>query len=130
VLVDGDPTTNIGDLRKLAPVITQGKLVSPSAVYQALGVRPFVHGVPGCFRSPRSQWHVMRWLAIRIRHRDGQPQCGRSVRDSSHPTAFGSRHHQLALLRPSSRAATSVGIATAGPVTLSRPHPPTASPVR
>ena len=47
VLVDGDPTTNIGDLRKVALVITQGKLISPAAVYHALGVKPFVSEVPG-----------------------------------------------------------------------------------
>ena len=46
VLVDGDPTTNIGDIRKVAMVITQGKLVSPSKVYGALGIRPFVDDEP------------------------------------------------------------------------------------
>jgi imidazolonepropionase-like amidohydrolase len=46
VLVDGDPTTNIGDIRKIAMVITQGKLVSPSKVYGALGIRPFVDDEP------------------------------------------------------------------------------------
>jgi imidazolonepropionase-like amidohydrolase len=46
VLVDGDPTRNIGDIRKIALVITQGKLVSPSKVYRALGVRPFVDAEP------------------------------------------------------------------------------------
>ena len=46
VLVDGDPTTNIADIRKVALVITQGSLISPSAVYQALGVAPFVTDVP------------------------------------------------------------------------------------
>jgi hypothetical protein len=47
VLFDGDPTTNIGDLRKVALVITQGKVISPSAVYQELGVKPFVQEPPG-----------------------------------------------------------------------------------
>jgi hypothetical protein len=46
VLVDGDPTKDIGDIRKVALVITQGRLVSPSRVYRALGVRPFVENEP------------------------------------------------------------------------------------
>ena len=46
VLVDGDPTTRIGDLRKVALVITQGKVISPSMVYQALGIQPFVDNPP------------------------------------------------------------------------------------
>jgi imidazolonepropionase-like amidohydrolase len=46
VLVDGDPTTNIGDIRKVAMVITQGKLVSPAKIHQALGIRPFVDDEP------------------------------------------------------------------------------------
>jgi hypothetical protein len=37
VLVDGDPTQDIGDLRKVVLVITQGKAISPSEVYKALG---------------------------------------------------------------------------------------------
>jgi cytosine/adenosine deaminase-related metal-dependent hydrolase len=46
VLVDGDPTRDIGDLRKIALVITQGRVVSPSAVYKALGITPFVADEP------------------------------------------------------------------------------------
>lgn len=46
VLVDGDPTQRIGDLRRVALVITQGKVVSPSKVYEALGIKPFVDGTP------------------------------------------------------------------------------------
>ena len=46
VLVDGDPTKDIGDIRKVALVITQGKLVSPGKVYRALGIRPFVDDEP------------------------------------------------------------------------------------
>jgi hypothetical protein len=46
VLVDGDPVKDIGDLRKVALVITQGRLVSPSGVYRALGIRPFVDAEP------------------------------------------------------------------------------------
>jgi len=46
VLVDGDPTVNIGDLRKVALVITQGSLISPGQLYQSLGVAPFVQDEP------------------------------------------------------------------------------------
>jgi hypothetical protein len=46
VLVDGDPTKDIADLRKVFLVITQGKLVSPRDVDQALGIVPFVSYVP------------------------------------------------------------------------------------
>ena len=45
-LIDGDPTTNIADIRKVALVITQGKLLSPPDVDQALGIKPFVQNVP------------------------------------------------------------------------------------
>jgi imidazolonepropionase-like amidohydrolase len=46
ILVDGDPTTNIADIRKVALVITQGKWMSPSEIYGALGIKPFVDRVP------------------------------------------------------------------------------------
>ena len=46
VLVDGDPTRDITDLRKVALVITRGKLISPSAVWRELGVKPFVESEP------------------------------------------------------------------------------------
>ena len=46
VLVDGNPTTDIADIRKVALVITQASVISPSQVYQALGVAPFVQNAP------------------------------------------------------------------------------------
>ena len=46
VLVDGDPTKDIGDVRKVALVLTQGRLVSPARVYRALGIKPFVENEP------------------------------------------------------------------------------------
>ncbi|MRV75733.1 amidohydrolase family protein [Duganella sp. FT92W] len=46
VLVDGDPTNNIADIRKVAAVITRGYLVYPHEVDQALGVKPFVSAAP------------------------------------------------------------------------------------
>ncbi len=46
VLIDGDPTRDITDLRKVALVITQGKLVFPSEVHAELGIEPFVANAP------------------------------------------------------------------------------------
>ncbi len=42
LLVDGDPTKNISDIRKLALVITQGKAMVPADLYRKLGIEPFV----------------------------------------------------------------------------------------
>jgi imidazolonepropionase-like amidohydrolase len=42
VLVDGDPTRDINDLRRVTLVITQGRMLSAPALHQAWGVRPFV----------------------------------------------------------------------------------------
>lgn len=42
LLVEGDPTKNIADIRKLALVITQGKAIVPADLYRKLGVEPFV----------------------------------------------------------------------------------------
>lgn len=46
VLVDGEPTKNIADLRRVALVITQGRLISPSGVFAAMGIKPFVPETP------------------------------------------------------------------------------------
>lgn len=46
VLVDGDPTKDIADLRRVALVITQGKLISPSQLFTAMGIKPFVSETP------------------------------------------------------------------------------------
>ena len=46
VLVDGDPTKNIADVRKVAAVITRGYLVYPTDIDKELGIRPFVQDVP------------------------------------------------------------------------------------
>ncbi|MEO6366281.1 MAG: amidohydrolase family protein [Luteimonas sp.] len=42
VLVDGDPTTNISDIRKVALVIKGGQAYYPSEIHDALGIKPFV----------------------------------------------------------------------------------------
>ncbi len=42
VLVEGDPTTNISDIRKVALVIKGNQAYYPSEIYDVLGIRPFV----------------------------------------------------------------------------------------
>ena len=46
VLVDGDPTRNIADIRKVAAVITRGYLVYPHEIDKELGIKPFVTDAP------------------------------------------------------------------------------------
>jgi imidazolonepropionase-like amidohydrolase len=46
VLVDGEPTKDIADLRRVALVVTQGSVVYPAEVHRALGVTPFVQNAP------------------------------------------------------------------------------------
>jgi imidazolonepropionase-like amidohydrolase len=46
VLVDGDPTKTIGDIRKVAAVITRGYLVYPHEIDKELGIVPFVKDAP------------------------------------------------------------------------------------
>ena len=54
VLVDGDPTKEISDVRKVALVITQGKMVLPSDIDRDLGIAPFVDSAPRVIDSGRS----------------------------------------------------------------------------
>lgn len=42
LLVDGDPTRHIGDLRRGSLVIKGRQAYAPAALYQALGIKPFV----------------------------------------------------------------------------------------
>ncbi|MYM71532.1 amidohydrolase family protein [Duganella sp. FT134W] len=46
VLVDGDPTRNIEDVRKVSAVITRGYLIYPREIDAALGIAPFVGDAP------------------------------------------------------------------------------------
>lgn len=46
VLVDGDPTRDNTDLRKVVLVITRGKAISPPTLHRELGIRPFVSAQP------------------------------------------------------------------------------------
>lgn len=41
ILVDGNPTVDIADLRKVALVIKNGVAYYPSDIYEALGIKPF-----------------------------------------------------------------------------------------
>jgi hypothetical protein len=41
ILVDGDPTKNISDIRNIALVIKNGSAYYPGDVYEALGIKPF-----------------------------------------------------------------------------------------
>ncbi len=42
ILIDGDPTKNIADIRRVALVITQGKIAVPGEIDRELGITPFV----------------------------------------------------------------------------------------
>ena len=46
LLVDGEPTERIEDLRRVALVITQGHWLAPREVHEAIGVAPFVAATP------------------------------------------------------------------------------------
>jgi len=46
VLVDGDPTKDIADMRKVALVITQGHWFSPKELHEEMGIVPFIASVP------------------------------------------------------------------------------------
>lgn len=45
ILVEGDPTTKISDIRKVALTMKAGLVHSPAEIYTTLGVKPFVAGV-------------------------------------------------------------------------------------
>lgn len=45
ILVDGDPTADIADIRKVALVLKNGTAYYPSELYEALGVKPFAQPV-------------------------------------------------------------------------------------
>ena len=46
VLVDGNPTRNIEDIRKVSAVITRGYLIYPQEIDAALGIKPFTKDAP------------------------------------------------------------------------------------
>ncbi|MBI3367842.1 MAG: amidohydrolase family protein [Burkholderiales bacterium] len=46
ILVDGEPTERIADIRKVALVITQGHWLAPRALHEMMGIKPFVDATP------------------------------------------------------------------------------------
>ena len=52
VLVDGDPTANIADIRKVALVVTQGHWLSPKDMHDEMGIAPFVTATPRVRSAP------------------------------------------------------------------------------
>lgn len=51
VLVDGDPAKRIEDIRRVSLVIKGGVALAPDALYEALGITPFVVAAPVVQRS-------------------------------------------------------------------------------
>ena len=45
-LIDGEPTADIADLRKVALVVTQGHWLSPRELHEEMGIAPFVKATP------------------------------------------------------------------------------------
>jgi hypothetical protein len=45
ILVDGDPTRNISDIRKVALVVKGDSAYAPSEIHEALGIKPFAQPV-------------------------------------------------------------------------------------
>jgi hypothetical protein len=54
VLVDGDPTRNIEDVRKVSAVITRSYLIYPQEIDAALGIAPFVNDAPQLVKSTKA----------------------------------------------------------------------------
>jgi imidazolonepropionase-like amidohydrolase len=40
ILVDGDPTADIRDIRRVVMVVKGGRVYDPAAIYRALGIKP------------------------------------------------------------------------------------------
>ena len=51
VLVDGDPTKDIRDVRKVSAVVTRGYVVYPAEIDAALGIAPFIKDAPRVARA-------------------------------------------------------------------------------
>jgi parallel beta-helix repeat protein len=43
ILVDGDPTVDISDIRRVVSVMKDGRVYDPAAIYRALGIEPCCH---------------------------------------------------------------------------------------
>ena len=53
VLVDGDPSTNISDIRRISLVLKGGVAYAPAQIYEAVGIRPFVPAATLVTPAPR-----------------------------------------------------------------------------
>jgi imidazolonepropionase-like amidohydrolase len=42
ILIDGDPTRNIADIRRISLVMKEGTVFYPAEVYESVGVKRFV----------------------------------------------------------------------------------------
>jgi hypothetical protein len=42
ILVDGDPTQHISDIRRVSLVLKDGAMLFPAEIYESLGIRRFV----------------------------------------------------------------------------------------
>jgi hypothetical protein len=51
VLVDGDPSQRIEDIRRVSLVIKGGVALAPDASFDALGIKPFVVAAPIVLRT-------------------------------------------------------------------------------
>jgi len=40
ILIDGDPTRRVGDIRRVSLVVKDGNVYEPAALYKSIGVRP------------------------------------------------------------------------------------------
>ena len=74
VLVDGDPTRDIADVRKVALVITQGHWISPPEVHAELGIVPFVRDVPAVRSVSKPAVAALPGLAHGHGHGHGESQ--------------------------------------------------------
>jgi hypothetical protein len=52
VLVDGDPTRDIGDIRKVALVVKGAEAYTPAAIHAEFGVQPLARGSAGGVTVP------------------------------------------------------------------------------
>jgi imidazolonepropionase-like amidohydrolase len=52
ILIDGDPTRNIADIRRISLVMKEGTVFYPAEVYESVGVKRFVDPPAVATRSP------------------------------------------------------------------------------
>ena len=55
LLIEGDPTRDIADIRRVALVITEGQWLSPKELHESMGIMPFVQTVPAVTLLPQAE---------------------------------------------------------------------------